>query len=110
MGNLSDKYEKELIERLSDDTVAFTVKQTLLDKKGEWKTVEHIYTPAHQVRFQMMDNPENGVDPFEESYERKGSPSLYRNTQHAVSMYHYKMKVNGEVVEQYTRVATPYAY
>ncbi|GAA4651282.1 hypothetical protein GCM10023116_35660 [Kistimonas scapharcae] len=110
---LNEKYEEGLIRRLSDDTVAFTVQQTLLDKKGEWRTVEHVYTPAHQVRFQLMDeaedDPKDGVDPFEESYERKGSPSLYRNTQHAVSMYHYKMKIDGDVVEQYTRVGTPYA-
>ena len=110
---LNEKYEEELIKRLSDDTVAFTVQQTLLDKKGKWRTVEHVYTPAHQVRFQLMDelgdDLKDGVDPFEESYEKKGSPSLYRNTKHAVSMYHYKMKVDGYVVEQYTRVGTPYA-
>ncbi len=107
---LSERFHANLISRLAEDTTAYTVKQTLLSKEGNWQTVEHVYTPAHQVRFRVTDEESGDEDPFEESYDGKGVPSLDRGNSHAISMYHYQMKVDGHVEDQYTRMGAPIAY
>ncbi|WP_157236952.1 inositol phosphate phosphatase SopB [Endozoicomonas elysicola] len=101
--DLEAAYEQATIQRLAADTKPFIIEQYLKDDEGQWHHVIHEYTPAPYLDY-------NGSEPFELPYAGRAAPSMERDTKHAVNMYAYKMTVDGKIVDQYTRVGTPYAH